>query len=289
MLSRDRVEARFGAMDRAVRVVVLGGSPRLDERARHLIEVLERKWSRYRAGSELSRVNESGPRAVVVSPDTYGLVSRAVGAWRATGGRFDPTVRVGPAPAPAGPSPGCAHVELDPRHTTVRLLAGVHLDTGGIARGFAADLAVVDLVRSGASGALVSIGTDVRVAGDPPRPDGWYVDLDDPRRPGTLGRLRIAQGAISTYSSRAPSRSARDAAIGVAPLVDPATGAVARTGIVAATVVAGEAWWAQAIAKAACVAGPDAGIRVMAELGVTGFVVLDDGGIREAPGLGAFC
>ena len=92
VLSRDRVEARFGAMGREARVVVLSGPPRLDERARHLIEVLERKWSRFRSGSEISRLNATNGRAVVVSPETFGLVERAIASWRVTGGRYDPSV-----------------------------------------------------------------------------------------------------------------------------------------------------------------------------------------------------
>ncbi len=85
VMSHDRLEARFGAMGRQARVVALGGGDRADERARHLIEVVERKWSRYRSGSEVSRVNDKGGHSVVVSPETYGLITRAVGAWRVTG------------------------------------------------------------------------------------------------------------------------------------------------------------------------------------------------------------
>jgi predicted protein tyrosine phosphatase len=68
-MSRDRVEARFGAMGREARVVVLSGPPRLDERARHLIEVLERKWSRFRSGSEISRLTRRTDAVVRCRPD----------------------------------------------------------------------------------------------------------------------------------------------------------------------------------------------------------------------------
>jgi len=288
VLSRDRVEARFGAMGREARVVVIGGAARVDERTRHLIEVLERKWSRFRSGSEVSRLNDTSGRAVVVSPETYGLVARAVGAWRVTGGRFDPTVPASRTGARAAvPSPGCARVELDEQHRSVNLPAGLHLDVSGIARGFAADLAVNDLVRGGATGTLVGIGADVRVAGEPPRPEGWLVDVEDPLQPGSLGQLRLRAGAVSTCSARAPGtgRGGQTAD----RLVDPATGLPPRTGIAAVTVVAGEAWWAQAIAKAAFVAGPEAGVALMAQHGVTGLVVRDTGEILEAPGLDAFC
>lgn len=291
-MSRDRVEARFGAMGREARVVVIGGVARADERARHLIEVLERKWTRFRSGGEVARVNDKCGHSVVVSPETYGLITRAVGAWRVTGGRFDPSVAAGTKPAaPAtprvGPSPGCARIGLDDRHRAVRLPAGVNLDVGGIARGFATDLAVSELARLGAAGALVSIGADVRVVGEPPRPEGWIIDVEDPIRSGSLGRLRLQAGAVATCAARGPGTASHPAA--AAALVDPATGAPARTGIAAVTVVAGEAWWAQALATAAFVAGPEAGVALLAGHGVTGLVVCDDGEVLEAPGLDAFC
>jgi thiamine biosynthesis lipoprotein len=61
------------------------------------------------------------------------------------------------------------------------------------------------------------------------------------------------------------------------------------TGIAAVTVVAGEAWWAQALARAAFVAGPEAGVQLLGEHGVTGVVVTEEGEVVEAPGLAAFC
>jgi thiamine biosynthesis lipoprotein len=269
-MSRDRVEARFGAMGREARVVVLSAPPRLDERARHLIEVLERKWSRFRSGSEISRLNATNGRAVVVSPETFGLVERAVAAWRVTGGRYDPSVAANVSPGtPPGfaPSPGCSRVELDARLRSVRVPAGVHLDLGAIGSGFATDLAVADLLHGGATGSLVSIGKDVRVAGEPPRVEGWFVDIDDPHQPGSLGRLRLREGAIATASG--PS-------------------GVAANGVASVTVVAGEGWWAQVVAKAAVTSGPDGALPVLAEHHVTGVAVLDDGTVLEAPGLAAF-
>lgn len=257
-------------MGREARVVVLSGPPRLDERARHLIEVLERKWSRFRSGSEISRLNATTGRAVVVSPETFGLVERAIAGWRVTGGRFDPSVAANLSPGtPPGfaQSPGCSRVELDARLQSVRVPAGVHLDLGAIAGGFATDLAVADLLHGGATGALVSIGKDVRVAGEPPRVEGWFVDIDDPHQPGSLGRLRLREGSIATASGP--------------------PGAAAN-GVASVTVVAGESWWAQVVAKAAAVAGADGALSVLAEHHVTGVAVLDDGSVLEAPGLGAF-
>ena len=56
------------------------------------LELLEGRWSRFRPTSELCRLNDAGGAPVVVSASTFSLLARAVGAWRDTGGRYDPTV-----------------------------------------------------------------------------------------------------------------------------------------------------------------------------------------------------
>jgi thiamine biosynthesis lipoprotein len=150
----------------------------------------------------------------------------------------------------------------------VTLPAGAHLDLGAVARGFATDLVVEALGEHGATGVLVSIGPDVRVAGEPPRAEGWLIDVDDPHQAGALGRLRLRAGAVSTCTVK---------------------GSGTGTGLAAVTVVAGEAWWAQALATAAMVAGADAGIALLGRHGVTGLAVRDDGEVLEASGLDAFC
>src|SRR5205823_12459012 len=68
----------------------------------------------------------------------------------------------GHAPAP---SPGCGDIDLDPQACALRLPDGVQLDLGGIAKGHTADLVVDELMDRGASGAVISVGGDVRVTG----------------------------------------------------------------------------------------------------------------------------
>ena len=71
-------------------------------------------------------------------------------------------------------------------------------------------------------------------------------------------------------------------------IVDPRTGDPAWTGLAAVTVVAGTTWWAEVLAKAAFVAGPDLGAALVGEAGATGLFVHDDGRVTELAGLGAF-
>jgi thiamine biosynthesis lipoprotein ApbE len=123
-------EARFRAMGSDVHVLVVDGPPDLLGRARDRVGELERRWSRFRPDSEISRLNTLAGSPVQVSPVTLGLVQRALQGARATGGRYDPTVlgdllragydrtleQLGDAPA-AGGSPltrGYDRIVIDP-------------------------------------------------------------------------------------------------------------------------------------------------------------------------------
>jgi thiamine biosynthesis lipoprotein len=291
-------------MGTTVEVVILGGPRELSARARAAVDDLESRWSRFRPSSELSRLNAAAGAPVVLSPTTYDAVARAVEAWHATNGRYDPTVltalqaagydrdfasvtRTGPAlDALPVPSAGCGDVELDPVVRSVRLPPGVSFDLGGIGKGLAADLVAHAVVDAGADGVLVNLGGDARVLGDSPRAEGWVVEFENPLAFGPLGCARLAGGAVCTTT-----RTKRKWTRGGAPqhhVIDPATGAPSWSGLASVTVLSSEAWWAEILAKAAFVAGPKTGRALLASHGVTGLLVHDDGRVDELEGLEAF-
>jgi thiamine biosynthesis lipoprotein len=304
-LTTERVrEAHLRVMGSDAHLVLVGGDPLLLDDARAHLELLEARWSRFRPSSELSRLNASPGRPVTVSLDTFAVISRAVEAWRLTNGRFDPTVlpalrapgddrdfavitHDGPVTtAPRGrmPAPGCAGIALDATVGAVTLPEGVVLDLGGIAKGFAADRVATALLAAGADGACVNLGGDLRVVGRAPEGSSWTIDVDDPFESGT-GTLLLAEGAVATSSRlRRAWRRGEPAH----RLIEPATGASARTGLASVTVVAGEAWWAEVLAKAAFVAGPEVGAALVSGAGATGLLVRDDGRVEELLGLDAF-
>ena len=271
------------------------------------IEAREAKWSRFRPTSELCRLNDAAGAPVVVSPDTFALIARAVDAWRDTGGRYDPSVlaaveaagydrdfdavaRTGDAGTDEHPAvPGCGAVELDQLVSAVRLPRGVSLDLGGIGKGAAADAVSAELLEaavSGVRGVLVNLGGDLRARGDAPEPHGWVVAVDDPLATGRTGLLAVAEGAIATSAKlrRAWHRDGRE----LHHLIDPRTGAPAESGVASVTVVAGEAWRAEVLAKAAFVAGADDGTALIGRAGATGLLVTDGGDVVELPGLAAY-
>jgi thiamine biosynthesis lipoprotein len=267
-------------MGSTAHVLVLGGPAGVIDQARARIAELEARWSRFRPDSEVSELNRTPGRLVLVSVDTFLLVERAVTAWGLTGGRFDPTVLravraagydrsfdqldadvPNAASESRAPAPGCEGIELWPELTGVWLPPGVELDPGGIGKGLAADLVTAELVDAGADGAMVNLGGDVRVRGTGPGGE-WSLAVAHPDDAGRqLLRFAIPDGAVAT-SSRLRRRWTQG---GRARhhLIDPLTGQPSASPLVMVTAITADAWWAEAVTKSVFVTGtpaPKAGV-----------------------------
>jgi thiamine biosynthesis lipoprotein len=285
-------DTRFRAMGTSVRIMGHGGPVGAGEVARVLVDRLEQSWSRFRADSELSALNASEEWSVPVSPVLAQAVHRAGLAWRLTDGWFDPTVLDalvaagydrtfrdlpgGSRPATAGADvPGAGGVRVDLERGAVRRPPGVHLDLGGLGKGLAADLVAQRLLDLGVDTVSVSMGGDVRVAGVPPD-GGWRIPVEDPFDDRSLMVTAVLDaGAIVTSSTRVRRWPVDDGGW-AHHLIDPTTGRPSSSGLAAVVVVAAEAWWAEVLAKAALVAGPDRGAELLERHGAQGWLVHDD-------------
>ncbi len=256
---------------------------------------LERTWSRFLPDSELSRLNRHAGSVISVSRDVMGLVQHAVEAWHRTGGRYDPTVLpalIGTGydrdfremtdaptldrPSPSEPSPGCDGIRLGTN--TITLPVGTAIDPGGIGKGLAADWVTEQVMTGGATGACINVGGDLRVAGLAPADRPWSVAIDHPLEPGRIiGHVELHDEAlVSSWRTRrawgAPGAERHH-------LIDPATGASAWTGLAGVTVTAADAWWAEALATALFLAGPDEAPVLAQRHGVGALLVSDDGSV----------
>jgi thiamine biosynthesis lipoprotein len=149
---------------------------------------------------------------------------------------------------------GMAGVAIDERAGTVRLPYGLGLDGGGLGKGLGADIVVAELRQRGALGAMVNLGGDLAVAGEPPEGEAWVVGVEDPHAPErTLSRVAIVEGGVATSSVL--GRRWTVAGVEVHHLLDPTTQRPTTGRLVAATVVAGQAWWAESLTKSLLVGG----------------------------------
>jgi len=199
------------------------------------LRAIDAACSRFRADSELSRLNRAAGRPARVSPLLAEAVVAALRAAQLTGGAVDPTVggaviaagydrdfaSVRP-PAhrpPAARVPGWRVVRVDGQ--TIRTPAGVTLDLGATAKALAADRAARAAAAAAGCGVLVNLGGDLATAGPAPA-DGWRVRVTDDHAAGEGGQVvEVAAGGLATSSAMV-----RRWATGH-HIVDPATGAPA--------------------------------------------------------------
>lgn len=292
-------ESRFRAMGSDAHLIVVGGRPGLIEDAEDRIADLEHRWSRFIDTSEVCELNRRAGDEVMVSPETALLVIRAIEAWRLTGGGFDPTllgavVRAGydvsfeqidsERPRPTSDLlTGCTDIEVN--GLCVRLPHGIGFDPGGIGKGLAADLVLRDLVAGGAEGACVNLGGDLRVSGPNPSGEAWTIALEHPRSSEPLTLIGLTAGAIAT-STTLKRRWDVD---GVTRhhLIDPATGEPSNTDLDLCTVIAGEAWIAEVLAKAVLLRGSQRAFDIVDDT-AHAFTVDRDGTVRMTPGFQNF-
>ncbi len=282
LMSTSIVEDRYRAMGSDIHLLVVGGEPGLTAVARTRIEQLERRWSRFRADSEISRLNVAAGTPVEVSADTVLLVERAIEAWRLTGGGFDPTLldaliaagydrsfdqlagtpdRPRTVPRLTVTRPGVTEILV--QGTAVTLPEGMGFDPGGIGKGLAADLVTAELVAAGADGVCLNMGGDVCVRGSSPTGAGWTLAIEHPWCDEPIALVGLWQGAVATSSVlrkvwTVDGQSRHH-------LIDPHTEQPSETDLALASVIAGDAWVAEVLAKAVLLRGSDRAFDLLDE------------------------
>jgi thiamine biosynthesis lipoprotein len=252
---------------------------------------VEAALTRFDAASELSRLNAASGTWRPVSELLMAVTEQSVAAARASGGLFDPTTLpmleaagydrdfasfahgdVSSGTDGGAPTPTCGaweDIALDRARRRVRLPRGARLDFGGIAKGWAADVAL-ERFFSGVAGVLINIGGDMRVRGGPSADEPWPLGIGDPRDDSRHAAV-LALGSGGLATSGATARWWRRNGARQHHLIDPRTGRPARlwidaeddaeaaTLIATASALAPTAAHAEVAAKVALLRGyPDA-------------------------------
>jgi len=141
----------------------------------------------------------------------------------------------------------------------------MEVDLGGIAKGYAADMALEELRCHGITAALVNAGGDIAVMGKPPGQDAWRVGIQNPGRQNERlpDVIHLADGAVATSGNY--ERYAEIEGRRFSHIIDPRTGRPVER-ISSVTVVAADAMRADALATAFSVLGPAASLKLAAQL-----------------------
>jgi thiamine biosynthesis lipoprotein len=172
---------------------------------------------------------------------------------------------------------GHEHLKLDPQARTAQLLrANMRLDLGGIAKGLAADEALLAIKQAGLTRALVRASGDIAVGDPPPDESGWRIGiapLDPDEAPTQF--VRLANQAIST------SGDARQHLIvdgrRYSHIIDPRSG-LGVGGRSSVSVIAPRGMQADALATAASVLGPEQGAKLIGQTkGAALLMIVEEG------------
>ena len=273
-------EIEVGGLDRAPATAAL-------EAAFKALDRVDDSMSLWK-DSELTRLNQTGSGQA--SSDLMAVLAHALDVARASGGAFDPTiepfVRAGGGTGQRRRTlsqqerrallrrVGVEHVHLDATSGAVRLDPGTTLDFGGIAKGYAADLALAALRGVGARRGFVDLGSSsIGGFGAP-----LTLDIRDPERSDRApwGSFSLRDGHVSTSGDdQRPGH-----------ILDPRSGQPVHQ-VLSATVVATSGIEADALSTALFVLGATDGLALLVRRGAAGLVLLREKGhavIRTTPG-----
>ena len=263
---------------------VSGLQSQIDKR----LDDINQSMSTYRDDSEISRFNRltTAGEKFRVSPDFMRVMQMAQKVFTITEGAWDGTVKplvdlwgfgtegiktVPPPPAAIQQrlqAVGFDAIQILDDRFLVKRKATVNLDLASIAKGYGVDQIAALLRDSGIENFLVEIGGEVYAAGH--RKDGlpWRVGINTPRKEASLDQVykvvNLTNGAMATsgdYRNFFEIDQKR-----YSHVIDPRNGYPVANGVVSASVLSADCTFADGMATALIVMGPDKGIELVNRL-----------------------
>ena len=297
-----QLELTGTALGTTFKVAIVDAPETLDEDAleTHIIATLgavDDLASRWRPDSELSKLNASPSIDwMLVSPELCDMLDRALSISDVTDGAFDVTVGplvnlwgFGPDGPVAEPPPdgaiatalaavGHDKIEADCDAKLVRKdTPDLHVDLSGWAKGHAVDELAALLDRTGLENYLVEVGGEIRVRGHNKEGLDWAVAVEAPamseRAPHSV--VRVTNTSVAT-SGDYRNYFEYDGSY-YSHTIDARTGRPVTHHLAAVTVIDPSAAYADAMATALLVLGPEAGPSRAEELGIAAYFL-----VREA-------
>ena len=218
------------------------------------VDSLMSNWTAVSEVARLNRLGASGP--TTVHPEVAVVLDASLRLWRESDGAFDitvePLVRLwgflgGQKRVPSDreiaavlPRVGAQRLDFDRASRTLRIAGdSVRIDLGGIAKGYAVDVAAESLKAHRVTDGLVDLTGNMVAIGSAAGGTGWRIGIRDPRdRVRYFARLLLRDQAISTSGQYEQFVAANGKSYG--HILDPRTGRPAE-GLISVTVVAATA------------------------------------------------
>jgi thiamine biosynthesis lipoprotein len=246
---------------------------RMLDKAEYRLRYLESLASNWIRESEISQFNQlQAGQSFQLSSANWTILQASRQAWVDTDGAFDVTCRplielwkqagvdqVLPAAediAAARELSRWDHLEFGDDRMVSKTHAGLRVDLGGVAKGFAIDEALDAMRELGASGGMVEVGGDLRFFGaSPGSTPGWMVKVRDPEG-GEASRELLLKESLSVCTSGDYARFVTIGGRRYSHILNPVSGYPCES-VPSVTVIAPTAMEADIWATALSVLGPD--------------------------------
>lgn len=259
------------------------------------IDRVESLFSVFKTNSEISGINRlKALETLRIDDEVFDLIEKSVEYNRRTYGAFDisvkPLVDLWAKARAAGVEPrkeeiaaalgkvGSDKIVLDRAARTIKFKkTGMALDMGGVAKGYAADMAVKTLKNRGVENAVVNCGGDMYCLGSRDGNIPWKIGVRHPRDKTrvmlTIDAKDTALDTSGDYEKYFTANGRR-----YSHIIDPRTGYPVGDGTVSATVIAKDAATADILATALCVLGKDGLDLIRLMGGADALLVINENG-----------
>ena len=265
------------------------------------LEALEAYLSANADDSDLTAINRAaGKKSVRIPADLYPVFERAVFFAEKTSGAFNPVIgsvvklwNIGFDNARVPPARAINEALAFTDYTALTLQegecflqkAGMQLDLGGIAKGFAADECARIIKAHHIDNALIDIGGTVTALGV--RPDGkpLIIGIRDPRLRQGEPIMAVIGHNKSIATSGSYERYFEQDGIRYHHILDPATGYPVQSNLVSVSILSPTAADADALSTACFVLGYQKSLELLRSFPDTAAIfIFDDNTVRTTPG-----
>jgi thiamine biosynthesis lipoprotein len=267
------------------------------ESALRWVAGFEARYSRFLPDSLVSAINDAaGQRAVKVDAETEQIFALCDWFHWKTGGVFDPTegplIRLWDYNRQHTRLPTRDEVEQARMLTGWRNVVrengavflprrGMSLDLGGIGKEYAVDRLCQMAIEAGLPDAMIDLGHDIRVYGQPPEKGPWRIGLERPDAPGScwcgVALRQIALCCSGSYQRYFELNGRR-----YSHLIDPRSGYPVDNGCRAVWAIAPTCTEAGVLSTAAFALGAEEGLRLIESTHNAGGCLWTDHGLYQA-------
>lgn len=245
------------------------------------IEEIENLMSKTKKSSDIYNLNNSPNKKIAVNKETLSVLKKAKDYARMTEGDFDPTigslVELWGIGTENPTIPSQAEIEtalLDTDYNYLNLFestaeiskAGVQLDLGAIAKGYAAEEVKKVMQKYDIKHALINLGGNVLVVGNKVDGSSWKIGIQDPRENEANVMAVVDAVDLTIVTSGNYERYFKKNNKLYHHIIDPKTGYPAENNLLSVSIVSQNSFDADALSTAVYVMGLKKGMKFIEKL-----------------------